>query len=223
MWWDMHNDSRYVMEQPVMLSMALTRCHLKLFMQLHMVSNHMGKMVIWHFVMLCSMKQDAEPYSIYSWQLCCLADSSCNFTESWLPLPTSAVKSSLHRHRMLMLDALTLLKCCAIQMLCRSYMCQWLEVSLSACAHSNCLNGPELTCRAETDAPQQLIRLCTLSCRLWWLLIYPLFFTVDRKRVLGHVCHLIATGVVDIEGMFAAWETLFVDPVCHLPHMKIVR
>ena len=158
---------------------------------------------------------------LYTWQLCCLADSSCNLTESRLPLPTSAVKSSLHRHHMLMLDALTLLKCCAIQKSCsRSYICQWLEVSLSACAHISCLNSPELTCRAETDAPQQLVRLRTLSCRLWWLLIYPLFFMVDHKRVLGHVRHLIATGVVHIEGIFAAWETLFVDPVCHLPHMS---
>jgi len=48
-----------------MLSMALTRCQLELFMQPHMVINDTQKKNIWHFVMLCSMKQDAEPYSIY--------------------------------------------------------------------------------------------------------------------------------------------------------------
>ena len=62
MWQDMHKESSYVMEQPVMLSMALTTRSVR---QPHMISNHTEKMFLRHFVMLCSMKQDAGPFSIY--------------------------------------------------------------------------------------------------------------------------------------------------------------
>ncbi len=103
--------------------------------------------------MLCSVKQECRALQHIPDRLCCLADSSCCPTESWLPLSTSAVKSSLHRQHMLMLEALTLPSCCARPKSCsRSYICQCLEASLSACAQINCLNGPELTCKAEGAA-----------------------------------------------------------------------
>lgn len=87
-------------------------------------------------------------------RLCCPAGSSRCPTESWCPLPTSAVKSSLHRQHRLMLTASKLPKICTRQKGCsKSYICQCLGASLSACAHIKCLNGPGLPYKIETDAP----------------------------------------------------------------------
>jgi len=57
--------------------------------------------------MLCSMKQDAEPDSIY---LTAVLFGRLIMLPHRVVAPTSAVKSSLHRQHMLMLDALTLPK-----------------------------------------------------------------------------------------------------------------
>jgi len=45
MWQDPHKESRYVMEQPVMLSMAQTRCHLSVYAATHGQQSH-SNMVI---------------------------------------------------------------------------------------------------------------------------------------------------------------------------------
>ena len=66
---------------------------------------------------------------------------------------------SMHKHHMLetLLEALTLPSCCAKQKSCsRSYRCRCLEASLSACAHVNCLSGPENSLQGEKGR-----RLCT--------------------------------------------------------------
>ncbi len=53
------------------------------------------------------------------------------------------------------------------------------------------LNCSELTWKVETDAPQQLVRLCTWYLPVLMALDLPLVFTVVHERVRGHMCHLM--------------------------------
>ena len=72
MWQNPLKQSRCVVEQSVMLSMAITRCH-RNFLCTHTWSAITRKICPAHFVMLCSVKQDAELAD----RLHCLADSGC--------------------------------------------------------------------------------------------------------------------------------------------------
>ena len=86
-------------------------------------------------------------------------------------------------------------------------MCQCLKVSLSACTHINCLNIPNLRRKPETNAPQQLVHLFTMSCTVMALDLPLVFLQWSSAVSCGHVYHLIqpiANGVTHIQDVFAA-------------------